>query len=348
MSPTHDQIRALAAFPPVLQDLVRAELAAGNSVVEIGAGFPAPPVGACVKLARRVCTRPRAPDDQIDFYERNSSLHCGEFTDEKRFFWVLEPPAEDAGQYPDMDAIRAELEARQRAADAELIARAEREVRTSREIVHGFFSTQGLSSTKTPGASPLVQRFLDSMVMDYERWHDGTGYDLAALEAATVDERRQIEQVLIQKPLDDWRDVQALAALDTEQSCRHLLDAFERAELAQKVDIICHAARLFTDEERAEVLVAALRQARPDAVLTQVMLEVQELHPPEVMAALVAGVRQHEAVIAGQFAMMLLFLHEKASSPYDWGWRPFLLRFQTEPREPLYQELCERIGFDPA
>lgn len=347
MSLTGDQSRELAKFPQVLQDLVHAELAAGNSIVEIGAGFPAPPVGACLKLAKRVSTRPRESDDTIDFYERNSSSYSGEFTDAKRFFWVLEPPNEDAGAYPDMDAIRAEMEARQAAADAELIAAAEREVRTLKEVSRDFFD--GLASSSAPtrpikDASPLVRQYLDSMVMNYNRWHDGVGYDLEALGSMTADEREGIEQLLITKSLDDWRDVEALAALNTVSARRRLLAAFERADLSQKVDLISHATSLFTDEERAGVLVTALRNGGKDASLTQVMMEVEELHPPAVIEALWHGVREHEDVVAGQFAMMLLFLHGKASSPYDWDWRPFMLRFQGEPREPLERELRGHVG----
>ena len=82
---------AFAAFPLKLRNLVLAEIAAGNSIVEIGAGFPAPPVGANLKLAQPVSTRPRKSAHGVDFYERNSSLYSGEFTDAKRFFFVLEP-----------------------------------------------------------------------------------------------------------------------------------------------------------------------------------------------------------------------------------------------------------------
>ena len=50
MIPT-EHTKALARFPPVLQELIQAELAAGNSIVEIGGGFPAPPAGAGLRLA---------------------------------------------------------------------------------------------------------------------------------------------------------------------------------------------------------------------------------------------------------------------------------------------------------
>ena len=109
MTLTPEQQRELAQFPPVLKALVESELAAGNSIVEIGSGHPAPPVGACVKLANKVTTRPRDSGDGLDFYERNGSRYSGEFTDDKRFFFVLEPPNPPPPE-PDMDAIRKSLE----------------------------------------------------------------------------------------------------------------------------------------------------------------------------------------------------------------------------------------------
>lgn len=95
----------LEKFPTALQSLVTAELAAGNSIVEIGHSFPAPPVGAYIKLANEVTTRTRATLDGLSFYERNSSIYSGEFTDAKRFYFVLEPPKPPPPE-PDMELIR--------------------------------------------------------------------------------------------------------------------------------------------------------------------------------------------------------------------------------------------------
>lgn len=105
MNLTPEQQHELAAFPPPLRTLVEAELAAGNTIVEIGHSFPAPPAGAYFKLARKVTTRPRTSVDGLDFYDRNTSLHSGEFTDTRRFHFVLEPPNPPPPE-PDMDAIR--------------------------------------------------------------------------------------------------------------------------------------------------------------------------------------------------------------------------------------------------
>jgi|GEM_PF-768912 hypothetical protein len=99
------QQKALAQCPPALRALVEAEVAAGNSIVEIGHSFPAPPAGAYFKLANKVTTRPRASVDGLIFYERNSSIYSGEFTDAKRFYFIIEPPNPPPPE-PDMDAIR--------------------------------------------------------------------------------------------------------------------------------------------------------------------------------------------------------------------------------------------------
>ena len=62
------------AMPVALQQLLLAELAAGNRILELGHSFPAPPAGAYFLLANPVSTRPRSSGDGLVFYARNSSL----------------------------------------------------------------------------------------------------------------------------------------------------------------------------------------------------------------------------------------------------------------------------------
>lgn len=102
---TAEQQQELARFPVPLRALVEAELAAGNHIEEIGHTHPAPPVGAYIKLTRRVSTCPRASGCGRVFYERHNSSYSGEFTDAARCFFVLEPPHPPPHE-PDMDAIR--------------------------------------------------------------------------------------------------------------------------------------------------------------------------------------------------------------------------------------------------
>ncbi|MDX2059636.1 MAG: hypothetical protein SFV24_17630 [Gemmatimonadales bacterium] len=122
--------REVSEFPASLRALIEAELAAGNSIDEIGHSHPAPPAGAYVKLARKVTTRVRAADEGLDFYERNSSIYSGEFTDARRFYFVIEPPNPPPPE-PDMDAIRKALEPK----PDPLVRLAERVAGTSKDEV---------------------------------------------------------------------------------------------------------------------------------------------------------------------------------------------------------------------
>ncbi|MCC7324234.1 MAG: hypothetical protein IT358_10415, partial [Gemmatimonadaceae bacterium] len=90
-------------LPRPLRELLEAELAAGNSILEVASHFPAPPAGVYFMLAHPVSTRPRAPSAGVAFFHRNSSQYAGEFHDGERFFFILEAPLPPEPP-PDMDA----------------------------------------------------------------------------------------------------------------------------------------------------------------------------------------------------------------------------------------------------
>lgn len=109
--------KELAAFPAALIQLVNDELEAGNSIVAFARAFPAPRDGVCVKLEKHVTTRARASSPGVHFREWNSLSHAGEFTDAHRRFFVLEPPHPPSIE-KNMNSIRAEVDERERAANA--------------------------------------------------------------------------------------------------------------------------------------------------------------------------------------------------------------------------------------
>jgi hypothetical protein len=327
----------LAKFPAVLRELIEAELAAGNEIVEIASCFPAPPVGAYVKFARPISTRPRAKSAALDFYDRNSSSYSGEWTDAKRFFFVLEPPHPPPPE-PDMDAIR---EASNR--DVSQLARL-REPDRSAPV-----------STQTPTAPPaapmsLVRQFEASMVIDYEKWHDGIGYDLSLLKHATAAELTAIEALLLSRGVRDWRDVEALAAFDGERAQAALRTAFASGNAEIRGAVMRHAPALVPTSKKLEHLLAALRTADFYGGLTQALDAVAEYHPPGIVAELLRGALERKGDVAVHFAAMLMFIHGKAPEAFDWNQRPFFLRFNTavrSEREAVFRELCVKIGVDP-
>ena len=77
--------------------------------------------------------------------------------------------------------------------------------------------------------------------------------------------------------------------------------------------------------------------------------EAAEFHPPGVVEALLDGALHRDGEAAVHFAALLFFLHGKAAEPFDWGQRPFFLRFQTadrRERSTVFRVLCATIGVD--
>jgi hypothetical protein len=150
MNLTTEQQKELAQFPAVLRILVEAELAAGNSIIEVGHSFPAPPAGAYFKLANKISTRTRVSGNGIDFYERNSSIYSGEFTDAKRFYFILEPPNPPPPE-PDMDAIRKSYEPK----PDSLAQLARRSVRAAGGVEHSRNNSLNAERLLSPSLSSI-------------------------------------------------------------------------------------------------------------------------------------------------------------------------------------------------
>ena len=312
-------------MPAELRRLVEEELAAGNEIAEVGHSFPAAPVGCYVKLTRPVSSRPRASSEGIKFFDRNSSIYSGEFADLNRHFFVIEPPNPPPPE-PDMNAIRAAAQPK----------------------------GQPLTVSVTPMPPAIVagstlDRFQRSMVIDYEKWHDGIGYDLEIIRNATPEERAEIEQLLLSRAISDWRDVEALALIDSPRAQTALKKTLRHSDIRVRTSVLDYAPHLVPDDERTAALVTALQSAEFYGGLTQALDHVEEFHPPEVLDALLRGVLNRAGDVAVHFAAMLMFLHGKANEAFDWDQRSFFLEFNTDDgaeRRKRFRELCERIGIN--
>jgi len=197
--------------------------------------------------------------------------------------------------------------------------------------------------------SEAYQLFLDSMIMNFDRWHDGTSYDLEALERLGPQERASVEELLIEnlKEGGDWRDVNALAALGTDTA----LKAVEKArfhkntkvrDYALKTILNTHHSKDMTQEDIAEL---------EDQVVQAVMrgnFEIAEYMPTmRVKMALLDSTREADSVIRVNAAAFLLYLCGQAAEPFDWSQRPFFLLFadgDAETRQQAWEELRKRTG----
>lgn len=313
-------LKELEAMPAVLRRLLDDELAAGNGIAEIGHSFPAPPVGAYVKLTKPLVSRARQSGDGIDYYDRNNSTYSGEITDAKRFYFLLEP-SHAAPSQPDVNVSRA------------------------------TFGSTGPHRESDATQSPALIRFQDSMVMNYEKWHDGIGYDLKGLSAMSAAEKQSAEAVLVGHGVHDWRDIEALACLDSPRARAVIRVAIDHANPEVRSAVTRFAPHLIAEPVRIASLVRGLESADLFGGLTQTLEEVAGFHPPLVVAALLRGALNRSGEVAVHFAAMLCFIQGQARQPFDLEQRPFFLRFNTAvrgEREAVFTELCERIGLNPA
>lgn len=306
------------AFPPGLRALLDAELAAGNTILKFSHGFPAPPIGACIMLEKPVSTRAKATDDNFIYRQVQGSLYSGWFTDKDKRFFLLEPPLASDAEYPDMDAIR-------EAHDA-----------PAPDIVFRF-------------GGEIVDRFRKAMQIDYEKWHDGIGYDLDVLAEANDDEKRTILSYLI--PPSGWRDIEALAAIDSDVARKALHKALTSDNAEVRAAVTRYAPSIASEDERTEVLLRALKHGKFYDDLTSALDQVEDFHPPAIVDALFRGLFVRPGEIATNFAAMLAFVHGKAESAFDWGLRPLFLKFNSDDgaeRERAFEELCVLLELNPA
>lgn len=195
----------------------------------------------------------------------------------------------------------------------------------------------------------IVARFRASMSMDYEKWHDGIGYDLDALRDAGPQERSEIEKLILAHAPRDWRDVEALALIDTPAARAALREAAEGGDAQTRMAVARHAPALLAEKDRATSLIRAIRSAQAFDGLSDIIDEAEAFHPPEVVDALLRAALKGDGEAAVNFAALLYYLHGKAESSFDWAHRPFFLRFNTDDRtdrEAAFRELCAQIGKD--
>jgi HEAT repeat protein len=204
-------------------------------------------------------------------------------------------------------------------------------------------------SIKSSSVSSL-RRFEMSMEIDYEKWHDGIGYDLDAIRLASQIERIAIEQMLIHHSPRDWRDIEALAQIDTETARETIKNAIEDPNPAVRVAVTRYAPNLVTKSERSHSIIKALQHAKIFGGLSQILDDIEEYHPAEVKDALIEGLLTREGDVAVLFAAMIFYLYGKAEESFDMKKRPFFLLFNTENKEKRVQvflELCRQLRINP-
>lgn len=66
----------------------------------------------------------------------------------------------------------------------------------------------------------FVDCFCSSMVIDYEKWYDGIGYDFSLIVLVMLEECVEIEKILLVCDICDWCDVEVFVVFDLVGVCK--------------------------------------------------------------------------------------------------------------------------------
>ncbi len=201
-------------------------------------------------------------------------------------------------------------------------------------------------------AEDRVRAFEASMAMDYEKWHDGIGYDVGLIEAMTPEEKSRVESMLLSRAVSDWRDLEALEALKSPKAIEAILKTRESGDSQLRLAAQRYGPAPKSDDRESAIL-KALRKTDLYDGLSEAIDEAVENPTPKIEAALLNIVRSQSGAEAYSAAAALYFIHGKIESHLGFENREFFLRL-AEPDgddrrsavHQLEQELWE--GVPPA
>lgn len=199
--------------------------------------------------------------------------------------------------------------------------------------------------------SEAYSRFVASLELDYDRWHDGDGYDLDAL--ANIDKSERGDAVHLLGGRDTtWREIQALEAVDIPPAFMAIKRALRDSD---SIDTRLAAAVALDNLGKLEepidtVLAREIRNLDADDGCTRALLMAEEHQTDDVKhALLVASHNRTESAM--HCAGVLCYLTGVGKEAFDWDLRPLFLRLGPEEpeddREAAFRELCALVKMEP-
>jgi hypothetical protein len=188
------------------------------------------------------------------------------------------------------------------------------------------------------------------MKLDYEKWHEGIGYDTRALSEMTPEERGQVIGILTARDTT-WREVEALAAIDLPEARKAVRQALEHR---MSVDTRLAAAQaLYEQGEMKDIGLFLARQIRQltriDDGLTRALLMAEE-HPTSAVKQALLWASWNRTECAPHCAGLICFLAGASKEPFDWSLRPLFLRLGPNnsyiERKAAFDDLCKLVGME--
>jgi len=197
---------------------------------------------------------------------------------------------------------------------------------------------------------PAFQRFLESMKIDFYKWHDGIGYDLDAFNEMNRSELKQVEDLLISRKDSNWRDVEALAALNTPFAVQALRDCLQSHNLECRLFAAKFLKEMGIEDQVEEVVIQTLPDTKIGNGLT-FALSLAKTYPTEaIRQCILSTALTGNDDVRVHCAAMSLFLYGKAKSDFDPN-NTIIYDFHEKDlaiRMKHFIELCRLVGVNPS
>ena len=193
----------------------------------------------------------------------------------------------------------------------------------------------------------LVARFWESGAEGH--WREGRAYDLALLAEMTAAERLEVERRLVERPLPELFEMEAMAALKTARCLETLRWFVDKGSAMQKLN----AASCLASAGDPGVMAAVLDEIVPrameggDELFSRVLDQVAWTRHEAALPALMAMVERGPGRRAGLCGALVLYLKGKAGERLAMEHRPLWLRLKEEDEEeraPAVAELKRVAG----
>ena len=178
-------------------------------------------------------------------------------------------------------------------------------------------------------------RFAQSMILDYDKWKEGTPYDIAALADVTEEERNLLTDEICERSSLDWRDVEALRALATPKAIQRVGKAAEKQTDGGGIEAFMDEIEKhgWTDEIETRFIEKLERAASMTGALDR-LYEIAEAHQTKaVRTQLLRNARiSSDATVRYSMGAFLLYLAGHVDSHYvfDTDHRPHLLDLNSD------------------
>ena len=192
------------------------------------------------------------------------------------------------------------------------------------------------------------ERFWKSTSLTYDQWHDGVGYDVAALSEMTAAERDEVVRTL---PVRVWQDVEALTAVATPEARGALRSALRSSSAEMRL----RAAEALRSLGEAVDLESMVATELSNATIVDGMvfaLRLATIYPTAEVrhALLVEAGRRPE--VGPHYGALLCYLTGVAKTHFDFAMRPFFLRLgehaSRSDRRAAFEQLCRMTGMSAA